>query len=48
MDASAEVAWEVCGCWSEGKGSDADDPARAAGPSETMIKMTNDAYRLSK
>jgi hypothetical protein len=34
------------GSWEEGTGRD--DPARAVGASETTIKMTNEAYRLSK
>jgi len=45
MEASVEEGWLVCGFCN---GLGAGDPARATGASETMIKMTNEANRLSK
>jgi hypothetical protein len=38
----------VCGSWVEEEDADADEPARAAGASETIINITNDAYVLSR
>jgi hypothetical protein len=36
-----------CGSWDACEEADADDPPRA-GPSEAMMTITSEAYRLSK
>jgi hypothetical protein len=38
----------VCGSCVEGEDADADEPARAAGASQTIINITNDEYVLSR
>jgi hypothetical protein len=44
------VAVAVCGSWvdEEDANADANAPARAAGGSEIMINIANDAYVLSR
>jgi hypothetical protein len=48
MDAKPEEDCTVWASCSTGIDAAADDPARAAEPSEAILKMTIDAYRLSK
>ena len=49
MAANAEEAGAVCWSdWDEREERNGDDAARATGPSEKMIKIKNDAHRLSK
>ena len=45
VGACGVVAWES---WEDGEETDADEPARATGASESNMKMIRDAYVLSR
>jgi hypothetical protein len=48
MEAKAEDVEGDCWSWDAREDAEADEPARTAGPSETIIRMMKKARRLSK